>query len=364
MRVKGSELLKRILRSDASQKIRHHIEFTALRGLAWLIPRLPRSVILGAARRLGSLAMLVDRRGRQLGLSNLRCAIRQGDLKLGDRSPEQVLRACYQNFARGWLDLFWFTRLTAESMAEWVEIENEDEIRSCLGSDCGAIFITPHYGMFEWSSLIVGFRGVKLNIVAQDFANSSLTTVFRRAREHSGHCVISREGAMLKLLRAVRRGEHVAMLPDLNIRPQGAATTVQMFGAPACLTAIHVEIAKRCGAPLFLAVCEPLPDGRAKLRVLGVVRVGRDADQNEVARATQAIWDQFEANIRIRPELWMWMYKHWRFQMDPTIGSCSSSPAESGDDVAAPVGHASFDTAGSLVGSAASGFSYELKKSA
>lgn len=364
MRIEGSEILKRIRRSDASQKIRHHIEFTALSGLAWLIPRLPRRVILVAARRLGSLAMLVDRRGRHLGLSNLRSAIRQGDLQLGDRSPEQVLRACYQNFARGWLDLFWFTRLTAESMAKWVEIENEDEIRSCLGSDCGAIFITPHYGMFEWSSLIIGFRGVKLNIVAQDFANSSLTTVFRHAREHSGHCVISREGAMLKLLRAVRRGEHVAMLPDLNIRPQGAATTVQMFGAPACLTAIHVEIAKRCGAPLFLAVCEPLPDGRAKLRVLDVVRVGRDAQQEEIARATQAIWDQFEAKIRIRPELWLWMYKHWRFQLDSPIGNCSPPPAESGDDRGTAVGDASFATDVSLVGPAVSGPACRLVRSA
>jgi KDO2-lipid IV(A) lauroyltransferase len=362
MRINGSELLRQVRRSDASQKIRHHLEYTALRGLAWLIPKLPRRVILMGARGLGSFAMRVDRRGRQLGLRNLRSAIQHGELDLGGRSPEQVLRACYENFARGWLDLFWFTRLTAASMAHWVEIENEDEIRSCLSSDCGAIFITPHYGMFEWSSLIIGFRGVKLNIVAQDFANPSLTTVFRRAREHSGHCVISREGAMLKLLRAVRRGEHVAMLPDLNIRPQGAATTVQMFGAPACLTSIHVEIAKRCGAPMFLAICEPLPDGRAKLRVLDVVRVGRDADQEEIARATQSVWDLFEKNIRIRPELWMWMYKHWRFQLDSSAGACA--PADSRDERDAAVGEEAFVTSLPLVESAASDMTCRLERSA
>ncbi|RPH83614.1 MAG: hypothetical protein EHM77_01545 [Planctomycetaceae bacterium] len=364
MCIKGSEILKRVRRSDASQKIRHQIEFRTLRGLAWLIPRLPRRVILIAARRLGSLAMLVDRRGRHLGLSNLRSAIRHGDLDLGDRSPEQVLRACYQNFARGWLDLFWFTRLSAKSMAHWIEIENEDEIRSCLRSDCGAIFITPHYGMFEWCSLAIGFRGVKLNIVAQDFANSSLTTVFRRAREHSGHCVISREGAMLKLLRAVRRGEHVAMLPDLNIRPQGAATSVRMFGTPACLTAIHVEIAKRCGAPMFLAVCEPLPDGRARLRVLDVVRVGRDADQEEISRATQAVWDLFEKNIRISPELWMWMYKHWRFQLNSSAGDYATPPANAGDDRGAASDPESFVADIPLVGPAASHISCRLERSA
>lgn len=362
MRINGSELLRRVRRSDASQKIRHHIEYTALRGLAWLIPKLPRRVILLGARGLGSLAMRVDRRGRQLGLRNLQSAMQRGELDLGERSPEQVLQACYENFARGWLDLFWFTRLTAATMPHWVEIENEDEIRSCLSSDCGAIFITPHYGMFEWSSLIIGFRGVKLNIVAQNFANPSLTTVFRRAREHSGHCVISRDGAMLKLLRAVKRGEHVAMLPDLNIRPQGAATTVQMFGSPACLTSIHVEIAKRCGAPMLLAICEPLPDGRAKLRVLDVIRIGRDAGQEEVSRATQTVWDLFEKNIRIRPELWLWMYKHWRFQSDSSAGACGST--DSGYERDAAAGEGAFATRIPLVESAASDGICRLERSA
>lgn len=296
------------------QQLRYRIEHFAVRGLAWSIPRLSRDSVMRLANGIGAIALRVDRRGRDLGLRNLRTAVRHGGLDLGGRHPEEVLRACYQNFARGILDLFWFSRLTAETMEHWVEIEDEARLRTLLATDRGAIFLTPHYGIFEWSSLIMGFRGLRFSIVAQDFSNRSLTEVFRRAREHSGHHILSRNGAMLKLLRTVKEGGFVAMLPDLNIRPQGAATEITMFGLPACLTSVHTEIARRCQAPMFVAICEPLPDGRAKLRVLDVIRVQREASPEAITRVTQAVWDQFEAAIRDRPELWLWMYRHWRYR--------------------------------------------------
>lgn len=259
--------------------------------------------------------MRLDTRGRRLGLENLRVAIEQGGLELGERSPREVLLACYQNFARGFLDLFWFSRLTPEQVHRWVEIEDEQQIRQMLRSDRGAIFLTSHYGIFEWSSLIIGWRGLKLDIIAQDFKNSALTRIVRRAREHTGHRVLSRDGAMLKLLRSVKRGGNIALLPDLTVPPQGAATVVNVFGVPACMTAAHVEIARRCDALMLVAVCEPIEDGRARLRVLDVISAADHADvPNQQAFLTQLVWDRFEAAIRQRPELWLWMYRHWRYR--------------------------------------------------
>jgi lauroyl/myristoyl acyltransferase len=162
--------------------------------------------------------------------------------------------------------------------------------------------------------LIVGVRGVKLDIVAQDFKNTALKTVISRAREHSGHRIVSRQGAMLRLIRTARRGGNIALLPDLNLSPQGAAASINVFGVSAWMTAAHVEISRRCDAPMVLAVCEPQSDGRAILRVLDVISAGGSNSHLSRTELTQMVWDRIEDAVRQRPELWLWMYRHWRYR--------------------------------------------------
>ncbi len=76
----------------------------------------------------------------------------------------------------------------------------------------GVILVVQHYGSYEWVSLAVGFSGLPVWIVALDFKNPALETVFRAARGHSGHTLIGQGQSMLKLLRAVRRNGGVGML--------------------------------------------------------------------------------------------------------------------------------------------------------
>lgn len=316
MQCKGRPVVKAFLKSKAVQRFRYRAEFIAVSCLAWFIPRLSRGSVLSLSRWVGNIAMYLDSRGRRLGLHNIEFAVKNGHLDLNGKSSTETLLACYQNFARGLFDLFWFRSITVETVNQWVQFEGEKYHLNELKQSTGGVFVTPHYGIFEWTSLAVGYQGLKLNIVAQDFSNPLLTRLFKKAREYSGHRVLSRDGAMLKILRAVRGGQNVAILPDLNIRHQGISTSIQMFGAAACLTSVHTEVARRCRVPIIVAVCEPLPDGRAKLKILDVIRISPDLDAKGVNQVTQMVWDRFEEAIRRKPELWLWMYMHWRYQSD------------------------------------------------
>jgi Kdo2-lipid IVA lauroyltransferase/acyltransferase len=61
---------------------------------------------------------------------------------------------------------------------------------------------------------------------------------------------------------------------------------------------------------IFPAVCLPRPDGGYHLKTFAPIKPSKDDD---VQKATQQCWDVFENEIRKQPELWMWMYKHWRY---------------------------------------------------
>lgn len=320
----GADCWRRLRRSQVVRRLRHRCEYFGMLWLSKGIPRLPRAAVLRLATVAGWVGYWVDRRGRKLALENLSLAVRHGGLELGGRSTTAVVRACYQNFARNFLDLFWFAGIPRDRVWDWIDVDGAERLERSLADGRGAIHITPHFGLFELTSLTVGFLGQQLQIVARDFRNPRLTKIFAEARGSSGHRTHHRDGVMLRLLRALRRGEHVAMLTDLAVPPQGAATLIRQFGVRSSVTALHVELSKRCDAPIVAAVCEPTDDGRAKLRLLDIFSPPGDEDRRgsraQRCEMTQRIWDVFEVAIRRRPEMWLWMYPHWRYRPAGPVG--------------------------------------------
>jgi lauroyl/myristoyl acyltransferase len=290
------------------KKLRYFFETTLVAAAAWLLPRLPRALVLALARAVGWLACQVDARGRRTARENLRAAYRGA---LTEREVRRITLGSYQNFARTFLDLFWARALTQENWQRHVSIRMDDPGAEAQARATGAVWVTPHFGNFEFVSLIWGFRGVPFTVVAQDFKNPGLTGIFRRLREHSGHTVISQEHAMLKLMKALKRQGHAGLLTDLNIKPGKAATIIDCFGLKTCVPTLHVELAKRLGLSIITGVCQPAADGRYEVQIFEAIRPRADDDTQAVA---QRIWDQFEKAIRAYPEGWLWMYKHWRYR--------------------------------------------------
>lgn len=275
--------------------------------MAWVLPRLPRRVIMMIARGLGALACLADSRGRRTARQNLRAAFKG---QLTDPEVRRITRGSYQTFARTFLDLFWSSKLTAENWPRYVRIHHGAEAAEAQARETGALWVTPHFGNFELASLFWGFRDFHFTVVAQDFKNPALTAIFRRLREHSGHTVISQQGAMLRLMKTLKRQGHAGMLTDLNVTPGRAATVIECFGMKTCVTTLHVQLAQRLGLSIIPGVSLPLPDGRYEVHVFPAIR---PTPEDSPALIAQQVWDHFEAAIRKNPECWMWMYKHWRY---------------------------------------------------
>lgn len=274
---------------------------------AWLLPRLPRSAILAFSRGIGSLAYFLDTRGRQTALENLRVAF---PTEYSADERRRIARKSYQIFARTFIDLFWSSALTSATWQQHVSIHLCDPQAEAQARETGGVWVTPHFGNFEFVSLIWGFRGIPFTVVAQDFKNPGLTAIFKKLREHSGHNVISQENAMLKLMKALKRKGHAGLLTDLNITPGRASTSIRCFGLQTCVPTLHVQLAMRLGLSIMTGVCQPLPDGRYQVSIFEAIRPQPDDD---VTALTQRVWDHFEKAIRAQPECWLWMYKHWRY---------------------------------------------------
>ncbi len=294
------------------KKLRYFIETSSVEFLAWSMRRLPRHVILVLARIIGTLAWIADFRGRTTAVENLRVTF--GELFTWS-ARQRIARHCYQNFARTFFDLFWVGSLSKASWQDHFVIEALDPVALEATRTKGAVWVTPHFGNFELSSIVWGFAGFRHTIVAQDFKNPALTDIFTAARQSSGHTVIPQQSAMLRLTKALSRGSNAGFLTDLNVKPGRAAAVIECFGLKTCVTTLHVMLAQRLGLTILPALCFPLEDGRYRVKVFHPIKPGPDESPQVIA---QQCWDIFEKEIRARPELWMWMYKHWRYLPDET----------------------------------------------
>src|SRR5437763_16019653 len=115
------------------------------------------------------------------------------------------------------VDLLWSPRLTKENFSQYVELENFEETARDTGAERSLMIACYHYSNFEWLSLACGFLDLKGSIISQEFKNSSLDPLFKKLREQSGHELVPRERAIVRLYKVLRRRGRNAMLVDLNV---------------------------------------------------------------------------------------------------------------------------------------------------
>jgi Kdo2-lipid IVA lauroyltransferase/acyltransferase len=301
--------------SSLWKSLRHQLEWLGVRLLAAVIPRLPRPVAVQFGRFAGTLATAFDLRGRRVALSNLKAVF--GD-RFSDAERARIARRSYQQFTSTMIDLFWNPRINEQNYRKLIEFEGWDEFCRTVGPNGPCIIAACHYGNFEWFSLAAGYSGLVATIISREFMNPKLEPIFKRLREQSGHHFVTREGAIVKLYKTLRRGGTTAILVDLTVHPRQPSVPIDCLGMKMSVTYAHAWLHRRTGLPIVPVHQEPLPGGRCRVVFHPKLEIPPDATDQEIA---QLCWNQFEPVVRQNPSPWLWMYKHWRFR--PTTASRS-----------------------------------------
>ncbi|MEO6741400.1 MAG: lysophospholipid acyltransferase family protein [Chthoniobacteraceae bacterium] len=291
------------------KKIRHFFETALCRLLGWWIPHLTRRSCIHFANGIGTVAFMLDRRGRELALANVECTL---GAALTDGQRREIVHASYRNFARTMADLFWSPALVRPENRHWLQIVGFAHHRERLDRERrGAVIVSLHYGNWEWASLATAWAGFPALAVAENFKNPSLNAIFKSLREVSGQTIIPQEKSMLRMLREVKRGGSAAFLADLTVAPSQASAVVRTFALEMCVSVLHGVLALRGNALVIPTVCLPKPDGTQVMSALEPLDIPADATPAAVA---QMCWDRYEPMIRANPGLWMWPYKHFRYK--------------------------------------------------
>jgi len=288
--------------------LRYRLEEWIVRAIADVIPRLPHSVAYQLAVGVGALAARLDWHGWEIALTNLEAAF--GD-RFSPAQRERIARESYQQFAATMVNLFWSPRLNRENFSELLEFEGLELLQDSLGAGNPRIFACLHYGDFELLSLASGWLEIESFLVTQEFKNPRLDPIFNHLRTRSGHQIVPRDGAIMRLYRVLQRGGSLAILIDFALQLHQPSVAIDCFGLKTSATFAHAWLANRTGAHIIPVHSEPLAGGRSRVIFHPEIEIPQGATNQKVA---QLCWDRFESIVRQEPSPWMWMYKYWRYE--------------------------------------------------
>ena len=197
--------------------------------------------------------------------------------------------------------------------------QGEQIIEDGLKQGRGLLFLTPHLGSFEITAQAYAQRyGARqpITVMYRAARHRLLRELEEAARDRPAlQAVPATLGGIRQMLRARKGGQAVGLLPD-QVPPMGLGVWADFFGKPAYTMTLAARLALQSGAPIVLAWCERLPQGRGfHLRLSRLTEpLPADADPADAQQQRQAtvINRAMESLIQQCPQQYLWGYNRYK----------------------------------------------------
>jgi KDO2-lipid IV(A) lauroyltransferase len=172
--------------------------------------------------------------------------------------------------------------------------------------------VGAHLGNWELQAWAVARAGIPLQAVGKENVDPRLTRLMDRFRARGGVRNIWRgqPGAAVALLKALRRGEALAMLIDQDTNVQNVF--VPFFGHPAATPRAAADLVLRTGAAACVCLVHKRPDGTYRATSEEVPVPSTGDPERDAVELTARFTARIEAAIRAHPEQWVWMHQRWK----------------------------------------------------
>jgi len=270
---------------------------------------LPLRLSWKLAEFLGQVWFQVDRRHRQIALSNLKIA--WGD-ELNGNERRTIARRNFIHLARVVLELPYLCKLTSDDLDGFVSFHGIEHFKGALNKGRGVLLLASHFGNWELMALAFSLRYFPINIVVRPLDNRFLDKLISKIRTRGDNQLIPKKGSVRKMLRLLTAGDPVALLLDQN-PTWDEGVFVPFFNEIACTNKVLSIVALRTGAPVIPAFNVRQPDGSYRVFCEPEVVLGRSGDTTRDVQENTAKFNKIiETYVRRYPEQWFWVHRRWK----------------------------------------------------
>jgi Kdo2-lipid IVA lauroyltransferase/acyltransferase len=267
-----------------------------------ILGRFPLPVLQAVGSFLGALVYLLSGRERRRALENLTLAFPAG---VPSGVAWHSAKASGQAVAE--LPYLW-RRPIEEVVGRVVSVEGWEHVEAAQARGEALMFLTPHIGCFEVAGQLCGARLPSFFCLYRPPKNKALAPIMVAGRTR-GHmdCVPTDNSGVKKLLKALRQGAAIGMLPD-QVPQSGEGIWAPFFARPAYTMTLAARFSALPNVTTLFIYAARQPGGRfrAFVRPPGAPLAG------SLEERVGQINSNIEKIVLSQPDQYFWAYNRYK----------------------------------------------------
>lgn len=279
----------------------------SIRSILLLSKLMPYRLGVYAGGILGFIAYYLFPRERNRAIAHL-------TLAFGEKGRPWIQRTAQRSFIHLGKSLLEVMLISPRRLAQVVDIQGEENLRTALNLKKGVVYVTGHIGNWELMGHTVAAIN-SLSVIAAPIEPEQVNDMIVRLRARMGVRTIlrGRPGASRELIRIFKENRVLGILIDQDTDVESAF--VDFMGRPAWTPTAAASMAIKFGAPVIFGTIQRNGDNRHTITIEGpleLVRTGND--EKDIIANTAMFTKKIEDRIARNPEQWVWMHRRWRRQ--------------------------------------------------
>jgi len=239
--------------------------------------------------------------------ARLRANLLQSGLWRDEKDYQRILRRNIAESGKAGTELIpvWF-RPVAPAVRLVVRAEPIALVEAAEQRGRGLIYLTPHLGCFDAAALWAAQRR-PITVLYRPPRMKALQPLIEAGRGRDRvQLAPANLGGVRLLLKALRRGEAVGILPD-QVPAEGEGVWAEFFGRPAYTMTLAGKLAQATGATILMAAAVRLADG-AGFAIHFTEYDGATSGEDAARDLNAAI----ERMVKLEPSQYLWSYNRYK----------------------------------------------------
>lgn len=280
-------------------------------GLAWLIARLPLTLIAGLARLFAALAYRFAHARRRITRTNLTLCFPD----LSEQAREQLARQSFLHTAMGLLESTTVWLNPGRDLADRTRIHDVERLEAARREGRGVILLGGHFSALD----VMGpaMRALDVDVIYRENKNPVWEWLQVRGRSRYFGAVIERSDARA-ILRRLKQGRVIWYAADQDYGRK-RSVFAPFFGIPTASITATAKLAALTGAPVLLG--SNFRDLESLTWDIWMDEPLTDFPSGDDVADASAINQAIEAAILRHPEQYLWLHRRFktRPEGDPSL---------------------------------------------
>lgn len=260
---------------------------------------LPLGLLHGLGVVLGGLLFYCMPQAKKRAIAN----ITQSQLAKNPTEVQEIVRKSFVELGKTIVEtpMIW-QKKEVDLLSLVRQIHGWEIVKNALQTGKGIVFLTPHLGCFEITSIYYGNQH-PITVLYRPPKLKWLEDLILRGRSRTGVTLAAANASgVRRLMQALKRGEAIGILPD-QIPKAGEGEWADFFGKPAYTMSLACKLAEKTGATVIMGFGERLENG-----------VGFDIHLTKVdSIASPALLNKaIEQQVTQKPSQYLWSYNRYK----------------------------------------------------